>query len=234
MNQKNTRYLLIALLVIGCTMLGALGGAVTGGVAGYLAGRRAARSIYPSGIEIRTGPEERFHFEIPAPEMPKPPFEWRPRAPGFAGGALIKQIVEGAPDDDAGLREGDLITHVDGKRVTPVRDLATLVREHKPGDTIELAVERDSEKLTIELTLGEHPDEEGKPYMGIYYETVSPVASRSRGARTSLAPCMPNRVSFFPLRSPVGGSGLLPTAPGTPLPHLASSASPRGARFRSC
>ena len=172
MNQKNTRYLLIALLVIGCTMLGALGGAVAGGVAGYLAGRRAARSIYPRGMEIRPGPEERFHFEIPVPEMPEPPFEWRPGMPGFEGGALVKQIVEGAPADDAGLREGDLITHVAGERITPARDLATLIRKHEPGDTIELAVERDSEELTIELTLGEHPDEEGTPYVGIYYETV--------------------------------------------------------------
>jgi len=172
MGQKSIRPLLIALLLIGCTMLGALSGAVAGGVAGYFAGRKAARSVSPHRPEIRPGPEERFHFEIPAPKMPEPPFEWRPEGPGFEGGALVKEIIEGTPADDAGLREGDLITHVDGERITPVRDLAALVREHTPGDTIELSVERDSEELTIELTLGGHPDEGGEPYVGIYYETV--------------------------------------------------------------
>jgi len=172
MDQKRIRYLLIALLVSGCTILSTLGGAVAGGVAGYFAGRSAARSTHPPRIEIRPGPEERFHFEIPTPEIPEPPFEWRPGGPGFEGGALIKEIVEGTSADDADLREGDLITHVDGEPITPNRDLATLVRRHKPGDRIELTVKRDSEELTIELMLGEHPDARGEPYVGIYYETV--------------------------------------------------------------
>jgi len=158
MDQKRIRYLLIALLVSGCTILSTLGGAVAGGVAGYFAGRSAARSTHPPRIEIRPGPEERFHFEIPTPEIPEPPFEWRPGGPGFEGGALIKEIVEGTSADDADLREGDLITHVDGEPITPNRDLATLVRRHKPGDRIELTVKHYETVFSSHIEIPWHQD----------------------------------------------------------------------------
>ena len=60
------------------------------------------------------------------------------------------EVIEGTPADDADLREGYLITHIDGERITAGRDLTALVREHMPGDTVELAVERDSEEHTKE------------------------------------------------------------------------------------
>jgi len=80
-------------------------------------------------------------------------------------GALIAEspdgsqpgVVVGGPADSAGLRDGDVITAIDGTRIdsrTPLEDLLAL---HAPGDTITLEVVRDGRTLTVSLTLGTRP-----------------------------------------------------------------------------
>jgi len=66
-------------------------------------------------------------------------------------------VVAGGPADSAGLRDGDVITAIDGTRIdsrTPLEDLLAL---HAPGDTITLEVVRDGRTLTVSLTLGTRP-----------------------------------------------------------------------------
>ncbi len=44
------------------------------------------------------------------------------------------------------------------------------VADHQPGDVVTLTVYRpeDDETLEIEVTLAEHPEEEGKAYLGVF------------------------------------------------------------------
>jgi S1-C subfamily serine protease len=72
-------------------------------------------------------------------------------------GALIVDVVVGQPADDAGLQPGDLITGVDGKQVAGAEELGGLIREHEPGETIDLTVTRNGQSHTVRVTLGSRP-----------------------------------------------------------------------------
>lgn len=87
-------------------------------------------------------------------------------------GAVIGEVVQGGPMDKAGLRGGhrrvrvgnsmilvggDVIVEVDGEKVLSSDDLSAMIRDHRPGDTVELKVLRNGRSLDITVTLGEKP-----------------------------------------------------------------------------
>jgi S1-C subfamily serine protease len=87
-------------------------------------------------------------------------------------GALITDVVNGSPADDAGLTGssgedtfqlqrvktgGDVVTAVDGKPVLQNNDLSELIAAHKPGDSVTLDIIRDGNKESVDVTLGSRP-----------------------------------------------------------------------------
>lgn len=72
---------------------------------------------------------------------------------GDAQGALITQVNDGTPAQDAGLLEDDVVTRVDGAPVTDGIALIVAIRTHQPGETIEFTVLRDGDERTVEVTL---------------------------------------------------------------------------------
>ena len=64
-------------------------------------------------------------------------------------------VVPGSPADTAGLREGDIVTALDGATVDLEHPLASLIREHKAGDQVQLTVRRGNETLAIDVRLEE-------------------------------------------------------------------------------
>lgn len=70
---------------------------------------------------------------------------------GNDGGAAVNA---GGPGDKAGIKAGDVITEVDGQRVHSGEELIVKTRAHRPGDRLELTVERDGKEMTIPLVLG--------------------------------------------------------------------------------
>ncbi|GHH89371.1 S1C family serine protease [Streptomyces capitiformicae] len=67
------------------------------------------------------------------------------------GGAAVNA---GGPADRAGIRSGDVITEVDGQRVHSGDELIVKVRAHRPGDRLELTLQRDGREQKVSLTLG--------------------------------------------------------------------------------
>jgi putative serine protease PepD len=70
-------------------------------------------------------------------------------APGAAPAVTPK-----GPGDKAGIKEGDVITEVDGERVHGGEELIIKIRAHRPGDRLALTVRRAGKELTITLPLG--------------------------------------------------------------------------------
>jgi putative serine protease PepD len=72
-------------------------------------------------------------------------------------GAQIGEVRDDSPAEDAGLRAGDVVIEVDGEEIPDGDALRRAVAERKPGDEVELEVERDGDTETIRVTLGTRP-----------------------------------------------------------------------------
>jgi putative serine protease PepD len=68
-------------------------------------------------------------------------------------GAEVDSIVPDTPADTGGLEKGDLITEVDGARVTDGIALIVAIRTHQPGETVKFTVLRDGQERSLSLTL---------------------------------------------------------------------------------
>ncbi|RNL66191.1 PDZ domain-containing protein [Nocardioides marmoriginsengisoli] len=69
------------------------------------------------------------------------------------GGAEVKEITAGTPAASSDLKVGDVITAVDGDRVTNQTDVVVAIRSHLVTDTVELTVKRGSKTLKIKVGL---------------------------------------------------------------------------------
>ncbi|MFE1031373.1 trypsin-like peptidase domain-containing protein [Streptomyces sp. NPDC058807] len=70
------------------------------------------------------------------------------------GGDGGPPVTVGGPGDKAGIRAGDVITAVDGRRVHSGEELIVKTRAHRPGDRLELTLERDGKETHVSLVLG--------------------------------------------------------------------------------
>lgn len=74
-------------------------------------------------------------------------------------GALLSKtesepaVIADSPAERAGLRAGDIITSLDGVQIGSEADLAALVAEYKPGDTIMIGYSRGTEKKQASIKL---------------------------------------------------------------------------------
>lgn len=70
-------------------------------------------------------------------------------------GAAIVEATDGGPADSAGLRPGDVVVEVGAEEVTDVVSLAEALATHRPGRRVEVVYERNEDRRTAEVTLGE-------------------------------------------------------------------------------
>jgi S1-C subfamily serine protease len=85
-------------------------------------------------------------------------------------GALVQEVVDGGPADDAGLRAGrtqlaeglrvggDIIVKVDGEDIERNADVAEAILDNKPGDEIEIEYFRGDDRRTANVKLGKRPE----------------------------------------------------------------------------
>jgi serine protease Do len=79
---------------------------------------------------------------------------------GDASGALIAGVQGDTPAAKAGLEPGDVITAVNGQKISDPRDLAVQVASVKPGDDAKLQVMHNGESKTVSVTVGEMPNDQ--------------------------------------------------------------------------
>ena len=72
---------------------------------------------------------------------------------GIIDGAKIRSIVPGGAAQAAGLKAGDVVTRVDDHEISGLESLVATIRGYRPGDTVQLTVQRDGKTLTLSATL---------------------------------------------------------------------------------
>lgn len=68
-------------------------------------------------------------------------------------GIYIVNISDDSPAVSSGIRNGDVITSVDGNSINTMLDLRAYIYSKKPGDTISINVSRGHISKTFEITL---------------------------------------------------------------------------------
>ena len=69
-------------------------------------------------------------------------------------GAVVRETVDSGPAASAGLKAGDVVTAVDGTRVTDAADLTARIRSYAAGETVAVTALRDGKEIEIEVELG--------------------------------------------------------------------------------
>jgi 2-alkenal reductase len=72
-------------------------------------------------------------------------------------GFYVQGVVAGSPSDAAGLQVGDTVTAIDLERVGQRQSMVGALFQYKPGDTVQLTVQRGLSSMRIELQLAERP-----------------------------------------------------------------------------
>jgi hypothetical protein len=69
------------------------------------------------------------------------------------GGVKVKEVRENSSAWSLGILAGDVITHIDGKKMTNVEELQRAVTDHNPGDMIDIKLKRNgkTEKFSARL-----------------------------------------------------------------------------------
>lgn len=68
-------------------------------------------------------------------------------------GVYVASVTDGGAASAAGIKKGDVITSVDGKEVTDVVSLHSVLYEHKVGDQVKIKFTRDGKDQTVSVTL---------------------------------------------------------------------------------
>ena len=76
-----------------------------------------------------------------------------------ASGALVVAPQEGSPGGKAGIKQGDVVTAVNGEPVKDPRDLAKRIAAFKPGTTVDVSLWREGEATSVKVELGQLPNE---------------------------------------------------------------------------
>ena len=78
-------------------------------------------------------------------------------------GAQVASIVPSGPASRSGLRVGDVITSVGGKRIVDPTQLSTLISGKSPGEQVTVVVKRNGSTRTLTVTLGTRPASTSSP-----------------------------------------------------------------------
>jgi serine protease Do len=76
---------------------------------------------------------------------------------GQQTGALVGEVESNAPAAKAGIKTGDVITAVNGKKVNDPRELRLMVGSMAPGTKAHMEINREGQTKTVDVQLGEMP-----------------------------------------------------------------------------
>jgi len=106
-------------------------------------------------------------------------------------GVLISDVVQDSPAERAGITAGDIVTEFDKKKVETAQDLQKVVALTPPGKGVPVKVWRDRAEKTLEIKIGETPDDtvalkstnKSKTLLGLDVRPITPDIARQLNLR---------------------------------------------------
>jgi serine protease Do len=108
-----------------------------------------------------------------------------------AKGVLISDVVQDSPAERAGIAAGDIVTEFDKKKVDTPQDLQKAVAATAPGKGVPVKVWRDKTEKTLEIKIGETPDDsvalkstnKSRTMLGLDVRPITPEIARQLNLR---------------------------------------------------
>ena len=72
-------------------------------------------------------------------------------------GAYVQKVEAGGPSDKAGLKDGDVITALNGQPIDEQHTLSSRLMSHSVGETVKVTVQRNGGEKTFDVKLGQRP-----------------------------------------------------------------------------
>lgn len=96
---------------------------------------------------------------------------------GETGRVTVTTVASSSPAEVAGVQRGDRIVSLDGVEVTSRRQFVETIQQRRPGERLDLVVERDRQRLVLETGLGSSPHAglEGVAYLGVASDSMGRV-----------------------------------------------------------
>jgi S1-C subfamily serine protease len=111
----------------------------------------------PIALEIvEDPPEERAYLGVSIRDM-VPALAAQLGLDADTAGALVMGIYPDSAAESAGIERGDVIIGIADQDIASTDDVNDVLREHSPGEQVDVEVLRDGETLVIELELGQRP-----------------------------------------------------------------------------
>lgn len=152
---------------------------------------QSARVVTPSAVEV-------FGFGSGRIGMAVSELEESGLKGKVAAGVVIDSVDEDSPAAKAGLKTGDIVVEFDGERVRSVRQFTRLVGETPAGRTVAAAVQRDGQRVTVNIT----PRESSvtRLFEGDSWRALDELRARRAPSRpvTPPGPARPSRPAPFP------------------------------------
>ena len=73
---------------------------------------------------------------------------------------VVSQVMDNSPAEKAGIKPGDRIVSINGERVSSFLDISRIVAM-RPGETVDMVVERGGLRLPVRVTLGQREVSDG-------------------------------------------------------------------------
>jgi len=99
-------------------------------------------------------------------------------------GVLIAQVLDNSPADKAGLRQGDIVTKIDGEKIKSGAQFRTQVALKAPGTKVELTILRDNKERKIPVVLETNDDDESLELiekLGLAVDNLNPDLAKKLG-----------------------------------------------------
>lgn len=70
-------------------------------------------------------------------------------------GVLVSEVEKGSPGEKAGIRPGDIVVGLDGRKVSDLEELRSVLRLFRVGDKVPFRIRRDGKDLDVTMELEE-------------------------------------------------------------------------------